>query len=257
VKKTILIAPFEGPFAAALADEARAAGWAVLLARTDAPAQAKPTGKPAAGKEAAPLLEPAEPRDFAALPWNPSSYISTSSLFLAGKNALGELDAIVLLAESGNARPDLIEGRPGELEAYLTRSAAGPAFLVRETVRSFEARRAPGRDSGRDAVRDGALVFVDREADSPASPAGSAAAAGSGPSAGPAAALAAGAFRGLAEGVFAMSREASWEAFGVIDRTGDDAELARFVLRLLEAKKSGKSGRWLRHTGKSGLFGKF
>jgi hypothetical protein len=74
---------------------------------------------------------------------------------------------------------------------------------------------------------------------------------------GPAAALAAEAFRGLGEGLFAQGRAASWQAFGLQDASGLEAESARFAIRLLDEGKSGKSGRWLRFTGKPGIFGMF
>jgi hypothetical protein len=213
VKKTILIAPYEGPFAAALAREALAGGWAVAVARTDQ-----------AGAPTADL-----PADLVVLPWNPSSYISASALVLAAKNAFGELDAAVLLFEPERPGLDLVGGKPGEIENGLHRAAIGPALLSRELLRSFETRRAGG------------LVLVDRATEAP----------------GPAAGLAAGAFRGLGEGIFALASEAAWEAFGIQDKCENPADTARFALRLLEAKKGGKTGRWLRFTGKPGLFGIF
>ena len=228
VKKTILIAPFEGPLAAALAQEARLQGWSVAVARTESsttktPAETKvPAPAPAeAAAASSPALIP--------LPWNPSSYVSTSALFLAAKNALGDFDVVILLAQTKALRTDLVGGKPGEVESSLHQAAIGPALLVRETLRGFEARRS------------GTLVFVDREAEAR----------------GPAEGLVSGAFSGLAEGVFAVSREASWEAFGILDKAEVPEDTVRFIFKLLEEKKSGKTGRWLKFTGKTGPFGIF
>jgi hypothetical protein len=252
VSKTILIAPFDGPLAAALAREARSAGWSVVIARPD---RGQPQGgaanAPSRGKAAAPAPSqagtaapadaypagdgqgegPAEGHGLTALTWNPPSFVSTSALFLAARNAVGELDAAVLISGAGSLRSDLVGSKPGEVEGMVLREALGPALFAREALRSFEARKA------------GALVLHDSDAEPG--------------STGPAAGLASGAFRGLGEGIFAASKEAAWEAFGVLDKGGNPDETARFILRLLDEKRGGKSGRWLRFAGKPGLFGMF
>lgn len=227
MKKTILIAPFEGPLAAALAREARAAGWSVAIARGE-PARAEPARPAPLPPEA---QQAPEASDLVALPWNPASYISASALALGARNALGELDAAILLSEAESLRVDLVGARPGEVDTALQRAVLGPALLSRELVRGFEARRG------------GSLLLMERET----------AARPSGPAAG----LAAGAFHGLGEGLFDAAREAAWKAFGVIDKGESPDEAARFAIRLLDDDKGGKSGRWLRFTGKAGLFGIF
>jgi hypothetical protein len=233
VKKTILIAPFAGPLAAAIAKEARSAGYAVAIAL---PQAGTAQGAIAAGQKAG-APESGQPEtegasDLASLAWNPASYISASALLLSARNALGgEIDAAVILSEAGSFRADLVGGKPGEVETVLDRVTVGPALLAREILRGFEARRQ------------GTLVLVSPD---PAEPQRA-----------PIDALAAGAFRGLGDGIFALSESAAYEAFGVLDRSETVPETARFVIRLIDAKKNGKSGRWLRFTGKPGLFGIF
>ena len=79
MKKTILIAPFDGTLAAALATEARAEGWSVALAL-------------ARGLSAA----PAEcPQDLVSISYEPRSYVSATSLAISARNAIGELDAVI------------------------------------------------------------------------------------------------------------------------------------------------------------------
>jgi hypothetical protein len=236
VNKTILVAPYEGPIAAALVSEARAAGWRVAIATVAGGAGADPSAAPAgtaASVDAAP--QGAAPPDVAAFPLTPGSYISSTTLFMSVRNALGDPDVVAIVSggvAGGAARgADLVGGRPGEAEAAIQRETLGPAMLVREALRGFGARKA------------GRLVLLGAESE--------------GEALGPAAALAAGAFRGLGDGVFVASREAPWEAFGILDKGENPVEAARFVLRLLEDGRGGKSGRWLRFTGQPGLFGVF
>ncbi len=239
MNKTILIAPFEGPLAAAIAQEARNSFWSVVIARpqgarpdVDSPAQTRGEdggGGAVQGNAVTALGDGGS--DLVSLPWNPASYVSASALILGAKNAFGDVDAVVILSEAEGFHIDLVGGKPGEVEATLHRSVIGPALLVRELLRSFEARKA------------GSLVLVEREIDTK--------------SQGPAGGLVSGAFRGLGDGVFAAAKEAAWEAYGILDKGESPADSARFVLRLLEERKNGKSGRWLRFTGKGGLFGIF
>lgn len=218
MNKTILIAPFESAAARALAEEARNSGWTAVLARSSAQAARSEPGAESAGTTI--------------LAWNPPSYISASALLLGAKNAVGELDAAIILEEPAAAKVDLLASAPGAIETALSASCLGPALLSRELVRYFEARKS------------GSLLLFAVEAP------------GETPR-GPAAALAAEAFRGLGEGLFAQGRAASWQAFGLQDASGLELESARFALRLLDEGKSGKSGRWLRFTGKPGIFGMF
>lgn len=225
MNKTILVAPYEGPLAAALVSEARAAGWTVAIAISGGAS----TGSSATAGEAA-------LSGVAVFPLTPGSYVSSTTLFMSVRNALGDLDvaAVVSGAAAGGAAgsaTDLVGGKPGEVESAIQRGTLGPAMLAREALRCFGTRKA------------GRLVLLGAESE--------------GEALGPAAALAAGAFRGLGDGIFAASREAPWEAFGILDKGENPAETARFVMRLLGEGKGGKSGRWLRFTGKPGLFGVF
>lgn len=245
MKKTILIAPFDGPLASALAQEAEAAGWSVALALASQPAPARAVGPEEAPSEA----EDAEPkaaqkpgpgalgedsresgRASVSLHYTAGSYVSISALILSARNALGELDAAVLISDPAALRADFLAGKPGELAGLVDERCCGPLFLSRELVRRFEARK-----SGRilllapESPRDAAL--------------------------GAAAWLADGAFDGLGRGLFAASASSSWAAYGLRDASGQPSRAARYALELLSEPKSAKAGKWLRYTGKSGLFG--
>jgi hypothetical protein len=213
VKKTILIAPFDGPLAAALAAEASSDGWSVALALVRglaAPADAAP--------------------GFLTLAYDPRSYVSASTLALSAQNALGELDAAVLVFDPAAAKAEFLSSKPGELAGLVEERCSGPLFLAREIIRRFEARKSGS-----------ILLFA------PESPRDAAL--------GPTAAMADGAFEGLGTGLFAAAAGASWAAYGLRDASGQADRAARFALELLGEAKPAKAGRWLRYSGKGGIFG--
>jgi hypothetical protein len=226
VKKTILIAPFDGPLAAAIASEASASGWSVALALAH--------GSPAGGAPGpAPAAEGGEDDRAASvtIAYEPRSFVSASALVLSAENALGPLDAAILVFDPAVAKADFLGAKPGELAALVEERCSGPLFLARELVRRFEARRS------------GRLLLV-----APESPRDAAL--------GPAAAMADGAFEGLGSGLFAAASPAAlWSAYGLRDASGLADRLARYALELLEEPKPTKAGRWLRYSGKGGIFG--
>lgn len=226
MSKTILIAPFDGPLAAALAAEASADGWSVALALARGRAapgdeSSKDAGRGEASNDRAGAI---------AIPYDPKSYVSISALALSAVNVLGELDAAALIFDPAAAKADLLGGKPGELAALVEERCSGPLFLARELVRRFEARKA------------GCILFL-----APESPRDAAL--------GPAASMADGAFEGLGRGIFSAAAGAPWLTFGLRDASGQAARAARYALELLGDAKSAKAGRWLRYTGKGGLFG--
>jgi hypothetical protein len=228
VSKTILIAPFDGPLAAALASEAAKAGWSVAMAL--ARSGAVPGGSAPVAEDAPPAAPaPAGPAS-ATLYYDPRSFVSASALAISAENAIGPLDALALVFDPAAARAGFLEAKPGELASLVEERCAGPLFLAREVVRRFEARR-----SGRIV-----LIAPERPRDA---------------ALGPAAAMADGAFEGLGAGLFAAAEGAAWCAFGVRDASGQSERAARYALDLLAGPKPSKAGRWARYSGKGGLFG--
>ena len=221
MNKTILIAPFDGPLAGALAQAAREAGWAAALAVAPRPRAAEGARR----EEEAPAGA-----GCVALPYDPASYVSAAALVASACNALGDIEVAVLLADRRAGPADLAACKPGELAALVGGACAGPLYLVRELARRFEERRS------------GAFLLLAQERPRDAE-------------AGPAAALAEGAFEGLGRGLFARAEGAAWRAFGVTDASGQPDRAARYALSLLDEGRTAKSGRWLRFTGKPGLFG--
>ena len=222
----MIIAPFEGDFAAALAAAARGAGWKTALASR------------AGLHEAGPVPKDVGSSDSAIRPWNPASYVSAGALALASASALGEADALVLVWDPATDDSSLFDGPPGRLGSSLEAAIEGPVYLAREMVRRFEARGA------------GRIVLISMESTS---------SGGEGDAPGSAAfpTLVSAAFRGLGEGLFARARGARWSAWGIADRGGKPEAAIDFALRLLDEPKTSKAGRWLPFGGKAGIFGVF
>jgi hypothetical protein len=214
----MLIAPFEGPLATALAAEARAAGWAIALAMPGPPRPAAEGEGEDASRETAPLA------------YNPASFVSVSALLLAARNALGELDAVVLVSDRGTAALDLAACKPGEISALVERKCTGLLYIARELVKRFEARKT------------GRLLLLCSEPPRDAA-------------LGPTTALAEAAFEGLGRGLFEASSGAAWCAYGIQDASSQPERAARYALGLLGDAKTSKAGRWLRFTGRTGIFG--
>jgi hypothetical protein len=140
------------------------------------------------------------------------------------------LDAAVLVFDPAVAKADFMAAKPGELSLFVDERCSGPLFLARELARRFEAHKA------------GRLLLL-----APESPRDAAI--------GPVASMADGAFEGLGMGLFAASASASWSAYGLRDASGQADRVARYALELLSEPKPTKAGRWLRYSGKGGLFG--
>ncbi len=224
----MLIAPFAGPLAAALAAEARAAGWSVALATARRTARVpENAGGDQAGEDKA-----AEDRsgETEALAYNTGSYVSVAGLVLSARTALGEIDAAVLIADRGLGGLDLAAARPGDISVLIEECCSGPLYMARELMKRFEARKA------------GRIILLSTEPPRDAA-------------LGPVAALIDGAFDGLGRGLFAAAAGTAWAAYGVQDAGAQPERTARLVLGLLTDEKPTKSGRWIRFTGRTGIFG--
>ncbi len=228
MSKTILIAPFEGPLAAALEERARAAGWsaALGLARSGQGGSARPAEAPGAVKAA----EPAGAARAAAFSYDPRSCASAAALVLSAATALGGLDAAVIASPAAAAKADFPGGKPADIAQLVDERCAGPLYLARELARRFEEKGG------------GRILLFAQESPRDAE-------------AGPAAALAYGAFEGLGKGLFAASTGGNWYAYGLRDSSGAPDRAARLALELLEEARPARAGRWMRFSGKSGLFG--
>ena len=135
----MLIAPFEGDLAEALASAAQGAGWKVGLAWRGGSVE---EGDGAASHPKGTLL-----------PWNPASYVSAGALALTATSALGEIDVLVLVCDPKTSETSLYDGSAGRLGTAFEAAVTGPLYLTREMIRRFE------------TVKAGRLLLVSAEAE--------------------------------------------------------------------------------------------
>jgi len=184
---------------------------------------------PAAGSD--PLVPPPESPDASVpppIPWNPLSYASARAAIVEAENALGApLDELVVFVDPPADAATFAELTPRDIEGAVLSGVAGVAELLREAARRFMAR-------GSGTV---ALVVAAR------------------PGRGPLSAMVAGALDGLSEGLAATGGGSSWRFVAIRDESDQPEPLARFVLRALDEPPR-EQGKVLRHTGRSGLFGR-
>lgn len=234
MSKTILIAPYAGAHAAALVERANAEGWRTALAGARVTDGAARSQKSASGiQKSAQDAErtPAHPSESAFIAYDPRSCASASALVLSAANALGgRIDAAVIMSDTISEKADFPAGKPADIAQLVDAHCAGPLYLARELVRRFEEQGF------------GRILLFSLESPRDAE-------------AGPPAALVYGAFEGLGRGLFAASSGKTWNAYGLRDAGGQPDRAARFALELLEEGRPARAGRWIRFSGKSGLFG--
>ncbi len=234
MSKTILIAPFAGAHAAALAERAHAEGWRTALAGARGVDGSSRSQKSASGiQKSAQDAEhsPVYPSESAFIAYDPRSCASASALVLSAANALGgRIDAAVIMSDTISEKADFPAGKPADIAQLVDAHCAGPLYLARELVRRFEEQGF------------GRILLFSLESPRDAE-------------AGPPTALIHGAFEGLGRGLFAASRGKAWSAYGLCDASAQPDRASRFALELLEEVRAARAGRWMRFSGKSGLFG--
>jgi hypothetical protein len=124
----MLIAPFEGDFAEALAAAAHDAGWKVALASRSGGVD---EGDGSASDSRGTLV-----------PWNPASYVSAGALALTASSTLGEIDVLVLVCDPKTSETSLYDGSAGRLGTAFEAAVTGPLYLAREMIRRFETAKA-------------------------------------------------------------------------------------------------------------------
>ena len=198
--------------------------------------QAPDTGKMADGDEVDGLAASTAATDAAgaktgaapatgAVPWNPRSFVSAKAALMETETAAGgRLDEAVLMADPPAMKASLNEASPRDVEDMINAWVSGWVHLLRETV-------------SRMAGHGGSIILIVRHTDR-----------------GPLGAMAASAIFGLAEGMLQAS--ASGVRFTAIRDESDNPDaLARHVLRLLDEPQK-DTGKLLKFTGKTGLFGR-
>lgn len=231
MKKTTLAVPDGSRWAVAFASEAASSGRSIatLAINGDGADRARSGGKPAraeADADGSPDDAPSE--STAAIPWNPSSFVSARAALVEAETALGGgMDELVIFADPERDEAPLEARTPREIEEAALAWAAGYAELIREAQKRF------GERGG------GTVCLATIKAER-----------------GPLGSMAEGALAGLAEGM--LARPAANQAgrfIAIRDESGQPESLARQVIKSLD--EPGKDqGKLLRFGGRTGLFGR-
>ncbi len=172
--------------------------------------------------------------------WNPLSYASTRSAWQQAENLVEGCpdELVILIAPQPDTRP-LEECGPRDLERCALANGSALALLIQEADRRFA-------ESG-----GGSLVV----------------ALCNPPQTGPLPSMALGAATGLTEGILALQQEAGKHSnpdgkkpstirfMAVRDESGQPDLLSRYLTKILDENPK-DIGKILRHTGRSGLFGR-
>ncbi|GAB1484523.1 hypothetical protein MASR2M78_33410 [Treponema sp.] len=168
------------------------------------------------------------------LDWNPAGPVSARSLVVAAENRLGRLDEAVLVCSPLALRRRADQLAPTEIDALIDDQIKGWFFLVRELALIFRARKA------------GTLALVLSEVGLGAAKEDATDLFG---------ASVAASFRALAQGLLSSSYLESYRVLGFsVTDSGDDADFASFVFKILDEANAKNSGRWHKYN-KGGLFG--
>jgi hypothetical protein len=220
----ILIAGVESSLSEAVAAEAEKRveqyAAAFILNRLD-PARDKP--RPAEGRKAR-----------IALDWNPGSPISARTLVLAAENRLDHVDEAIVVCAPPTVRRPAEQLAPADIDIAVNDYIKGWFFLVKELTAAFKARNA------------GTLALVLSEA-----------AAGNdkreapdliGPSV-------SASFRAFVQGLLAAAPNKPYQTLAFSSETGEDAEFAAYIFKIIEENNKRNLGRWHKY-GRLGLFGR-
>jgi hypothetical protein len=220
VKKAILTAPGEHPLAALLAEEALAKGMEALKVLFSPRAKAEAGGVDLAKKDG-----------IAQANYSPGSFVSARTVFIEALTVFESLEAAIFIYSPSEAVRKALSGIDlDEIEEFADTSVKGEMLLVKEAAAYFAGR---GR---------GSLVFVLPTANEEG--------------AGLFDYVSKSVFKGLAQAAFDGSTELV-PAFGFQCQAEADRAFARFVLKTIEESPRKTAGRWLKYSGKGGLFGIF
>jgi hypothetical protein len=220
----ILIAGVDSSLSEAVAAEAERRveqyAAAFIFNRLD-PVRNRP--KPADGRKARISLD-----------WNPGSPISARTLVLAAENRLAHIDEAILVCVPPSARRPVEQLAPADIDIMVNDYIKGWFFLVKELTAAFK-RRGAGTL---------ALVLSDtgsgnEKRDIPDLMGPSVRAA----------------FRALVQGLLAADPGKSYQILAFSSETGEDAEFAAYIFKIIEENNKRNLGRWHKY-GRLGLFGR-
>jgi hypothetical protein len=161
--------------------------------------------------------------------WNRRSPLSARSVVIRATNVLETIDEAYIIYSSPDEKLlPFHELSPADIELKIDSDVKGYIFLVKEIVAQFSRQRS------------GTISLVLQH---PTAPFGS-----------PLEAAAAASFRSVGEQLFAAYQNEPFVLRGFESTASDLKEFARYLVASGREKSDRARGRWLRYSGKSGLF---
>jgi NAD(P)-dependent dehydrogenase (short-subunit alcohol dehydrogenase family) len=166
--------------------------------------------------------------------WNPGSPISARTLVIAAENRLEHIDEAILICTPPSTRRPVEQLAPADIDIVVNDHIKGWFFLVKELATVFKARNA------------GTLALVLSEV-------GSGSEKGDAPDLmGPSVAAS---FRSFTQGLLASAPDKPYQIMAFSSETGEDAEFAAFIFKIIEEGNKRNIGRWHKF-GRMGFFGR-
>jgi NADP-dependent 3-hydroxy acid dehydrogenase YdfG len=221
----ILIAGADSSLSEAVAAEAgkRVEQYAAafILNRLSDPVRDRPG--PAEGRQARISLD-----------WNPGSPISARTLVLAAENRLDHIDEAIVVCTPPSVRRPVEQLAPADIDIVVNDYIKGWFFLVKELAAAFKARNA-----GTLALVLSDAGFGNEKRDAPDLMGPSVSAA----------------FRAFVQGLLAAAPNKPYQTLAFSSETGEDAEFAAYIFKIIEENNKRNLGRWHKY-GRLGLFGR-
>ncbi|MDR0377110.1 MAG: hypothetical protein LBH70_04875 [Spirochaetaceae bacterium] len=169
-----------------------------------------------------------------ALDWNPGSPISARTLVLAAENRLDHIDEAILICSPPSMRRPVEQLAPVDMDIVVNDYIKGWFFLVKELTATFKVHNA------------GTLAMV--LSDAGAGNEKKAAPDLMGPSV-------RASFRAFAQGLLAAAPGKPYQTLAFSSETGEDAEFAAYIFKIIEETTSRNLGKWNKF-GRLRLFGR-
>ena len=212
----ILLAGTDGGLLSELTEEALTAGNRVAVT-TQAFSEA--------GREAEGLKGKQSLRYIA---WNPRSPLSARTVITEAQNSLGVIDEALVVFCADTGKKEFHEMSFADMEKIVDDSVKGFFFLVKEVFAALQRQKK------------GALCFVHYDGGVEVLP--------------PPQAAASAAFRAFVSSLFTQYQDEAFTLYGYYSSTAETRGFARFLAELSGTRTEKTSRRWVKFTGKQGLF---
>ena len=160
--------------------------------------------------------------------WNRRSPISARFVILQAMNKEINIDHAILIMTPRNIKEAIHEMASAAVEEKIDFDIKGYLFLLKEIINYFIKRKS------------GSITFIFQNTGADILP--------------PMDALLQGSFYNLAESLFAFYENESFVLRGIETRLSSNRQISEFIIQLILENSSRNRGKWLKFSGKSGIF---